>query len=122
MTAPVHTRGPWAVARLDRRVVDPALHPNIVAATGAFAIMATDPPMSEDAGFEHANARLIAAAPDLLDAADRALSQLSMNVCPACGASHWKDELRGKVRVIIHEADCGISAMHRAIAKARGTA
>ena len=70
-----HTSGPWRI--LDTQI-DPNNVPRVVAARGGIAVMCVDRAMGDKGPSEKemANARLIAAAPDLLAALSDALACL----------------------------------------------
>lgn len=71
-----HTQGPWKLVEVNDETVKGAVH-----VYGGGAAITTDvwgPTLAES----DANARLIAAAPDLLAACEEALRQLSAPDCP----------------------------------------
>ncbi len=99
-----HTPGPWRVSESDT-VVGPS--GNVVAECCGYSVQATDAAQRKQGGRE-ANARLIAAAPDLL----AALRSLFENC--AMIHSQWGDNDNKK------EADAAIASARAAIAKAEG--
>jgi hypothetical protein len=79
MSAPKHTPGPWTFGSREGWRVDAPTHYSshyTLVAKGRRAPIAFVVSTARDEDEYHANARLIAAAPDLLEAAERALIEM----------------------------------------------
>lgn len=90
-----HTEGPWAI--IDPHAAEPRiggwLRPN------EFGLVATVANETDGAAERQANARLIAAAPDLLEACEAALWELTFDAPDA-----WEDEATRILRRAIEKA------------------
>lgn len=104
MTAARHTPGPWTINRTNADFVGIAQEGYMPHAT----VFPRDNGPWEDTA--EANARIIAAAPDLLEAC-----RWAMRYCQEAKANQYDD------RAAVPLA-CAISALHAAIAKAEGAA
>lgn len=82
-----HTTGPWRVETVTPRILDGAPYPRVVAETGECLYVGCGEPN------EQADARLIAAAPTMLDVLRRV--DVSIVGCEANATSrkHWQDDM-----------------------------
>lgn len=125
---PSHTPGPLAVEMdipmegLIAVVVDGTNPPVMVAEV--YVKEYSDDESAPPREVALANARLYAAAPELLDVAGLALDILQNEVgadCPYCASEGtWTDSFGSEPRMvgIVHKADCVITVINAAIAKA----
>lgn len=107
-----HTPGPWHALGLGDQGEDTTLDIAIVRGVNAPALIAT---VHADDGIEdEANARLIAAAPNLLAAVIRLLSALTDDhECVYCGLVEMEDGW-------VHDEDCPVPIGEAVIRKATG--
>jgi hypothetical protein len=127
-----HTPGPWrADIRTGCYAVYPGEHQNCLDGCGAWAVADQGGRGEESNGpgsyrlitdEQRANARLIAAAPDLLEALKFAEAILSEHVAASCdicgGEGGWTNDPQPRMTPVRHKTGCEYLTVRAAIAKA----